>query len=1726
MATASTRPELSASQELSRKLSLGEARSLEQASFNVVPQIFEGLASWNRPVLLEVACSADSVLAATVQSLASNTAAAGRCAPWNKCDLDTSEGVRLIVQRLQMERPRHVWMSPPSKAFSPMQNANRGSEAQREEQKQRRQQEIRVFLGAIAVFHACVQLGIHVTWEWPEHSNAWRLPVMQRLVQKYNLQVVTCKGCRVNARHSKSQLLLQKGWKLATTCARMAEVMQLSCRCGRDYVHGRCEGWETSRTRDYTPEFAKRVAQVMLQELNHQQVQWECQGQTSLPEGFGEGFLCQCKETHVAAQSMTCGACSVQGSWDQEHRPGDFHQVPQDGEASGFLRNGRFASDNGISPEEVEAFMSESEKQVCEAEAQRLLQNKDFRHESCEQLLKNLPLQPIMKHRRMLGNNRSIYVTLGVYAYGNHYGITKKTRVWENLCRYMNAYVENWSGPGCRTSLTISLNNQIPLHKDVNNDERFDNVLIGLGDFRKGGLWLEDVSSGSGCQKGEKQERQLPNGKWISGTIHDCLQKVVRFSPKQWHGTQEWVGNRMTVTAFVSRGVYHLSSEEHKALRRFGFNSPPKQDPTGTKPHLKSSHQGLAAEDETPSQATSNSQARKEEDRIMRQLHLLHSATGHGSIKTMLETLKRRGVSPRVLEVAQRFKCSACQERGQPQPRNLASLDVLPPKWKTVSADIGHWTHPRSGEKVQFMLVIDEGSRFRIARILTQGSKQQPSAAMCLDYLQEGWAQVFGKPEVLRLDAAGAFRSQTVESYCDRHSIFLDLVPADAHWQIGICEQAIKGVKHVMERLCAEDDQLSSKEALSLAIETFNNREQIRGYTPIQHAFGRNPDVTGRLVARPERVGEDWILESGDEAFVRSAKARAEAEKALSDWQARQRISRAMNSKGKPAFDYEPGELVYFWRTQESGKGRQQPGTRRGRFLGPARVLATETRKESDGSLRPGSAVWLVRGRSLLKCCPEQLRRASAREELLETLAQRNQHEAATPWTFHRVVEEIGGNRYEDASNEAPSTEEWHRAQHPDEEVTPPRFRLRGKRAGPERAEDEDMEEPEAPTPSAPSRPVRPRTLGPTSSGDTAALAWWSELSEDQFGKGSSFWLDEAHAVEVSIDLPETKRGTEKAIDNLYNYFAGALKRQAVEVSERRMSESDKQAFKEAKAVEVKNFLAAKAFEALPPEYRPDRSQAIGMRWILTWKLKDDGTHKAKARAVLLGYQDPGYEHRSTTAPVMTRQTRQLMLQIAANRHWSVYKGDVSGAFLQGRDYPDRLLCAPCDEICTAMNLPPGSIVRLRKACYGLVDAPLEWYRTVSSFLAELGFERLWSDACAWVLRDGPRLLGVISGHVDDFLFSGDEASASWKEVIQSIQARFKWGDWDKDVFVQCGVQVTRDGSDFKLSQKRYLEAIHEISVSATRKKDVKEETTEREKTQLRALLGALSWNCQQVSPHTSAEVSLLLSEIPKSTVATILQANNLLFRTKARSNHELIIHSFPDEKDLGMYAWVDAASQNRSDGGSTQGIVVGLGSLEMLRGEVSKVSLVSWHSNKIDRVCRSPGAGETQAAVNGEDILYFARFQWAEFLYGAVDTRDPDATVRRVMGAVVSDSRNVFDKLQTEVLSIKGAEKKSNIELLSLKESQQRTGVKVRWVHSEAQLANSLTKWNGGHELELFYRMRSCWRIVEDPDMKSARKRRAEGLQPLQQQTDSSQKALSLSENQNSLNDEMFSPY
>ena len=95
----------------------------------------------------------------------------------------------------------------------------------------------------------------------------------------------------------------------------------------------------------------------------------------------------------------------------------------------------------------------------------------------------------------------------------------------------------------------------------------------------------------------------------------------------------------------------------------------------------------------------------------------------------------------------------------------------------------------------------------------------------------------------------------------------------------------------------------------------------------------------------------------------------------------------------------------------------------------------------------------------------------------------------------------------------------------------------------------------------------------------------------------------------------------------------------------------------------------------------------------------------------------------------------------------------------------------------------------------------------------------------------------------------------------------------------------------FELTQTQYIEDLQEISVSAERRKQPQMETNEKDKTRLRAVLGGLSWCAQQVCPHVTAAVSLLLSEVTTSTVQTMLEVNKLVYQVKVNKGHKMIIH-------------------------------------------------------------------------------------------------------------------------------------------------------------------------------------------------------------------------------------------
>ena len=355
--------------------------------------------------------------------------------------------------------------------------------------------------------------------------------------------------------------------------------------------------------------------------------------------------------------------------------------------------------------------------------------------------------------------------------------------------------------------------------------------------------------------------------------------------------------------------------------------------------------------------------------------------------------------------------------------------------------------------------------------------------------------------------------------------------------------------------------------------------------------------------------------------------------------------------------------------------------------------------------------------------------------------------------------------------------------------------------------------------------------------------------------------LQEFEDIVFAVILPEPKDETEwKAIVKDPQKFMAKKVAKGVEVSWQRLSLEQRAAMKEAKGAEINEWLSNKVVRAAIGNVPPHR--LMKMRWVLTFKNgPEDGTVKAKARLVVLGYSDPDAGYLSTKSPTMTRRSRQLLLQMAAHRGWRVTKADARAAFLQGGEtqLQRQVFGLPVEELATAMNLSKGRAVQFLKATYGLTVAPREWFLKVDAILTEVGLSRLKTEPCMWSLKvpdmnreDGKqRVLGLISAHVDDFLITGDESDERWNQAVKQFHAALKWSPWEEAPMMHCGVQLQQlpDGG-WLLDQEEYCSGLSQVTRDGTGK-----ELTENERSQARAVLGAVQWRVYQSGPQHAAKL-------------------------------------------------------------------------------------------------------------------------------------------------------------------------------------------------------------------------------------------------------------------------------
>ena len=290
-----------------QELSLKAACHLSRQGERLVPEIFEGLVKGTRPLLLEVCCAPGSVLSATAVQLGHQPEAL-RCAEWNSGDLTRQEGQALVLQRLRLENPRHLWISPPCSPFSPMQSTNQRTPEQCSELRRKREYAVKIYKGALGIFEAAVRQGSHASLEMSEKCHAWRLPFLQDFIRRMELHTVVVKGCSVNLRDREGRLM-SKGWRVVTTCPELAKQLNLPCKCDKGYRHGVCEGESARRSAMYTKELAQRVVRGMSCELGYQATLQECQGETSLPGVFGRDEGCVCGDVLHQQGHGVCASC-------------------------------------------------------------------------------------------------------------------------------------------------------------------------------------------------------------------------------------------------------------------------------------------------------------------------------------------------------------------------------------------------------------------------------------------------------------------------------------------------------------------------------------------------------------------------------------------------------------------------------------------------------------------------------------------------------------------------------------------------------------------------------------------------------------------------------------------------------------------------------------------------------------------------------------------------------------------------------------------------------------------------------------------------------------------------------------------------------------------------------------------------------------------------------------------------------------------------------------------------------------------------------------------------------------------------------------------------------------------------------------------------------------------------------------------------------------------------
>lgn len=470
----------------------------------------------------------------------------------------------------------------------------------------------------------------------------------------------------------------------------------------------------------------------------------------------------------------------------------------------------------------------------------------------------------------------------------------------------------------------------------------------------------------------------------------------------------------------------------------------------------------------------------------------------------------------------------------------------------------------------------------------------------------------------------------------------------------------------------------------------------------------------------------------------------------------------------------------------------------------------------------------------------------------------------------------------------------------------------------------------------------------------------------------------------------------------------------------------------------------ANAYEQVDEAEVPTKANVIPSHVVYKVKTSEDGSQVLKARIVPNGNRDSEKDDVRKDSSTAQFDVIRLLLAVTTFLGMRLAMADVKGAYLQSGPIRREIYVRPPRE----WKGQRGTLWRLTKLPYGIVEAGRQWAKTVEEWmLTEGGLQRLHGLNQLYVRRNGlGTIILIVAKVTDDFICGG--ALHLVTAFVRELGKRFEVGKViidGKFLFNGCEIEQDERGS-VRMSMNGYMSQLQEIPLSKERKRQPDEAATEREVTQFRSLAGTLLWLGKGVLPPAAYASSTMQQKLAFLKVGHLVEANDIVRDIKKLTPHII----FPRSTSVvrAMISTFSDASFNissRKSYGQT-GLVLGIRT--QLEDGSELFHVLDWVSVKQRRICHSSYGAEILACAEGDDRGFYLKMGMRSLF--------PKTNIRN---EIVIDSMGLYDTITT---LHEGNEYRLRQTVQRIRDSFEAGDVNIiRWIPGVDNIADALTKRN-----------------------------------------------------------------